>query len=76
MGSWSKKLARLVELSCFADDLDPHQFGFVGQLLDKARMGDVHELLIIALAQLHILLPERVFPDHERADALGSATDR
>jgi hypothetical protein len=53
------------------DDGDPHQFRFVGQLLDEPRMGDLHKLLVGALAQLHVLLPERVFADHERADALA-----
>ena len=65
-----------VLLSCLADDLYPDQFGFVGQLINKPRMGDLHELLRVAIAQLHVLFPERVFPDHQGADSLGSATDR
>ena len=34
-------------------------------------MRDLHELLRVALAQLHVLLPERVFADHQGADALA-----
>src|SRR5215467_11243956 len=72
MGSWSRKLALLVELSCLADHLDPDQVRFVGQLVNETRVGNLHELLVGARAQLHLLLPERVFANHERTGALCS----
>ncbi|WP_376797304.1 hypothetical protein [Thermogemmatispora sp.] len=33
-------------------------------------MGDLHELLIVPFPHLHFLLPERVLPYDERANAL------
>jgi hypothetical protein len=40
-------------------------------LVNETRVGNLHELLIGALTQLHVLLPEGVFPDHERTDPLA-----
>ena len=63
---------RLAGIALFLeDDLDPDQFGFVGQLINKPRMRELHELLRGALAQLPLLFPERVFPDHQGADPLA-----
>src|SRR5215469_11517338 len=55
----------------FGDDYrDTDQCSFVAQHFDKVRVRDLHKRLIVALAHLHLLLPEGIFPDDERANAL------
>jgi hypothetical protein len=50
------------------DDRDTDQFGLVAQHRDEARMRDLHKCLVIALADLDLLLPKRVFSDDEGTD--------
>src|SRR6266566_7701342 len=49
---------------------DAHQLCFVGEQLDETGMRDLHKVLVIALAHLDFLLPERVLADNQRPDAL------
>src|SRR5258708_17417796 len=46
-----------------------HQLGFVGEQLDEPGMGNLHEFLIVAMAQLHPLLPEWILANDERTNS-------
>ena len=48
---------------------DASPLRFVGEQLDECGMRDLHELLIVLLAQLHPALPKRIFPNHQGANA-------
>src|SRR5437016_3544926 len=50
--------------------LNTHQFCLVGQHLDEPGMGDLHKVLVIPLAHLDCLFPERVSADNQRPDPL------
>src|SRR5690348_654878 len=49
---------------------NPHQLRLVGEQLDKPGTRDLHKGLVIALAHLHFLLPERVLANNQQADSL------
>jgi hypothetical protein len=44
---------------------DARPLRFVGEQLDEFGMRDLHELLIVLLAQLHPPLPIGIFPNHQ-----------
>ena len=52
------------------DHPDTNQFGLVSEHLDEAGMGNAHEVLIVALARIHFLLPAVILADDERPDLL------
>jgi len=51
-------------------DAETRQFRFVAQHLDEAGMGDRHEVLVVALPQFDLLLPEVILADDQGANAL------
>ena len=53
------------------DDPDTHGFGFVGQQLDEPGVRQLDKRLVVLLAQVHLLLPERVLADDQGANAFA-----
>lgn len=51
------------------DHANAHQFYFVSEQVDKARMGNLDKLLIALSAEFHPLLPEDILAKNQRADA-------
>ncbi len=50
--------------------LNAHERSLVLQHLNKTGMRHLNKLLVVLLAHLDCLFPERVFPDTERSDSL------
>ena len=57
-------LARIAFLG--EDDGDSNQLCLVGEHVDEPRMREAHKLLIVALADIDLLLPVGIFADKER----------
>lgn len=51
------------------DHLYSYQLCLVGEHVDEASMGDLHELLIVSLAHVRFLLPPVILADNERSYA-------
>ncbi len=52
-------------------DLDPGQFGFVGQQADEGGVRDGDELLVVDLPEVDTLLPAHVLANHQHAHAFA-----
>lgn len=56
-------------VALFLDDhLDPCQLGFVGQHVDKSRVGNGHEVLVVDPANVHGLFPALGVSDDQDAE--------
>src|SRR5579875_3201089 len=49
-----------------------YQLAFIGEHVNKASMGYLDKVLIVALANVDVLLPLRIMTDHQRSNAFSN----
>ena len=62
--------ARFAGVAFFSEhDTDANHLRLVGEHVNKASVRDLHKLLVVLSAHLHLLLPEGILPDNESSNA-------